>query len=763
MTVRTMCATAALALLCASAVGLQWQGLPPAPRQLATIVIDQPNRRAVMFGGGSVTEGHSDVWTLSLDSKRGYSWESLATSGPTPGARVGHTAIYDPIHNWMVVFGGRSGMSSLSDVWALDLSSATWQQLTPTGTPPSGKVYLTAIYSPVRRSMVIFGGADIDRGYNDVHELLLDSMKWRTLSPLGTPPEARWSYNAFYGSGDQWSPRLIIFGGLTQSGQFVNEVWSLDLTPGFETWTKLNPGGSVPSGRSNCATCFDSVGHRAYFFGGFYYNGSFVFYKDLYRLDMNSLTWTKLQPSGMIPSERRCAGGAFDPWNRNFITFGGQTNDGFTNEWPYIHIGDDADDLKWQGIPPASRSLATIVVDNQARRAVMFGGGTHDNYHNDVWTLSLDSKRGYAWESLATSGSAPIGRAGHCAIYDPIHNRMVVFGGRNFMTALTDVWALDLGTAKWQQLTPSGTHPTGSVFTTAIYSPVRRSMVVFGGQDLYTGYNDVYELLLDSMKWHKLSPSGPPPEARWSYNAFYGSGSQWCNRLVIFGGLTQSGHFVNDLWTLDLTPGFEAWTKLKPGGAVLEGRSSCATCYDSVTHRAYFFGGFYYNGSFVFYNDLHVLDMNSLTWTKLQPTGRIPSERRCSGGAFDPWNRNFITFGGETNDGFTNEWPYIYLGEYSDRQITDSGQTPSFQVSSFNPRQVNIRFLASGARNVNVKIMDLSGRVVQNLMTGTVASGNNVVTWDGTDAHGNTVKSGIYFCRLEIDDARLAKKFVLVR
>jgi hypothetical protein len=418
--------------------------------------------------------------------------------------------------------------------------------------------------------------------------------------------------------------------------------------------------------------------------------------------------------------------------------------------------------LQWQGLPPASRSLATIVVDKLARRAVMFGGGSYNNSYNDVWTLSLDTKRGYAWESLATSGSNPIARSGHTAIYDPIHNRMVVFGGRNGMTALTDVWALDLGTATWHQLVTYGTPPRGRVYISAVYDRARRSMVVFGGNDLYTGYNDVNELLLDSMKWRAIAPSGAPPEARWSYNAFYGSGDAWAERLVIFGGQTKSGQFVNDVWTLTLVPGFEAWTKLNPGGSIPEGRSNCATCFDTVARRAYFFGGFNYTRG-VYYSDIYILDMLSLSWTKLNPAGRIPSERRCPAGAFDPWNRNFITFGGQTNDGFTNEWPYIYVGEASDWHDTGPNESPLLQVSSFNPRQVSIRFLASVAGYVSVKVVDQYGRVVRNLLSGTVSSGSHDLAWDGKDARGTAVSSGIYFCRVETGDMQLSKKFVLTR
>lgn len=118
-----------------------------------------------------------------------------------------------------------------------------------------------------------------------------------------------------------------------------------------------------------------------------------------------------------------------------------------------------ASGLDWSYIPsPAPRCWATLVLDTLGHRAVMFGGGTYDYFYNDVWEIVA----GYRWQQVVTSGEAPRGRSGHSAVYDPIHNWMIVYGGRNGMSALTDVYALDLGTAAWQQLTPSGNHPLGA-------------------------------------------------------------------------------------------------------------------------------------------------------------------------------------------------------------------------------------------------------------------------------------------------------------
>jgi hypothetical protein len=117
---------------------------------------------------------------------------------------------------------------------------------------------------------------------------------------------------------------------------------------------------------------------------------------------------------------------------------------------------------------------------------VVFGGGGASVY-NDVWALSLAGSP--AWSALAPAGSPPSGRYEHTAIYDPVRDRMVVFGGYE----LNDVWALSLaGSPAWSPLVPSGGRPSGRYGHTAIYDPVRDRMVVFGGlgnsslQDVWT-------------------------------------------------------------------------------------------------------------------------------------------------------------------------------------------------------------------------------------------------------------------------------------
>ena len=108
--------------------------------------------------GRSAVGSSYDVWALSLAGSP--AWTQLAAEGTPPGGRYFHTAIYDPVRDRMVVFGGYDGLP-LNDVWTLSLAgSPGWMHLTPAGTPPTARWANTAIYDPVRDRKEEIGGTD---------------------------------------------------------------------------------------------------------------------------------------------------------------------------------------------------------------------------------------------------------------------------------------------------------------------------------------------------------------------------------------------------------------------------------------------------------------------------------------------------------------------------------------------------------------------------------------------------------------------------
>jgi len=419
--------------------------------------------------------------------------------------------------------------------------------------------------------------------------------------------------------------------------------------------------------------------------------------------------------------------------------------------------------IEWQGMAPPARGFATLTVDTTNHRAVVFGGTSGYDLWNDVWVMPLDTMTGYRWEPLTTSGTPPSGRFGHTAIYDPGYERMVVFGGTTTNGETNELWQLDLSTAAWQQLAPSGTPPTPREFISAVYCPERHSMLVFDGKYEGSGIDELWELELDSLAWHQLDVSGTRPPALWSYGSALDPDS---NKLLIFAG--QAGdNLVNDVWELDITVGNEHWTHLNPGGTLPDPLSNCAFCYVPRQRCLFAFAGFTYPGEIVLLNDLYELDLNALSWTHISPAGPIPVERRGPAGEFDPWNGNFITFGGQTYDGFLNDAPYIRVSELLGidewHQTSTARSSPWILVPAVSAGPVHIRYFLTTAGASCVRIMDNSGRVVRTLHSGTSPAGVGQLTWDGKDSQGRTVATGAYFCYLETEQTGISRKFVFTR
>ena len=74
-----------------------------------------------------------------------------------------------------------------------------------------------------------------------------------------------------------------------------------------------------------------------------------------------------------------------------------------------------------------------------------------------------------------------------------------------------------------------------------------------------------------------------------------------------------------------------------------------------------------------------------------------------------------------------------------------------------------IAFVLPVTSEVNLSIYDARGSLVKALMTGRMEAGAKTNTWDGRDARGNPVSSGVYFYRLTASDRTLTKKMVLLR
>jgi hypothetical protein len=80
----------------------------------------------------------------------------------------------------------------------------------------------------------------------------------------------------------------------------------------------------------------------------------------------------------------------------------------------------------------------------------------------------------------------------------------------------------------------------------------------------------------------------------------------------------------------------------------------------------------------------------------------------------------------------------------------------------FNPA-TTIVFDLPQAGHATLRVYDLAGRLVTTLADRALAAGRHTLRWDGHDAHGTPVASGVYLYRLEAADFTATKRMVLAK
>ncbi|MFC1500649.1 FlgD immunoglobulin-like domain containing protein, partial [Candidatus Zixiibacteriota bacterium] len=83
----------------------------------------------------------------------------------------------------------------------------------------------------------------------------------------------------------------------------------------------------------------------------------------------------------------------------------------------------------------------------------------------------------------------------------------------------------------------------------------------------------------------------------------------------------------------------------------------------------------------------------------------------------------------------------------------------------FNPRTV-ISYLLPGSsagQHVRLTVLNVRGQVVQTLVDDVAGAGMHTITWEGVDASGRQVATGIYLYRLEVGRTVITRKMLLLR
>jgi RHS repeat-associated protein len=338
------------------------------------------------------------------------------------------------------------------------------------------------------------------------------------------------------------------------------------LDPTGQEWLRQCPAMAGPSARFGSASAYDDTSDRLMVFGGQAAGGDVA---EVWVLENATglggpPRWTHLTPSGG-PSARQRAAAAYDPSSNRLIVVGGCENGCTTaraDAWVLTNANGSGGAPLWIALPdaPGSRFGHAGAYDPAQRRLMVFGGSSGSSLHADLWILSDATGMGTpAWATLGVA-PGPSAREGASAAYDPLSNRLLVFGGREATGSVSgETWELSnangVGAASaWSLMATSGAPPAPRWGHASFYDAAVRRLVVFGGTGagIETGTNipanDVAVLASDG-SWVHLEPATPPAPARFLCASAYSPGRA---RLVVVGGRNNrvTPSVLDDLWTL---------------------------------------------------------------------------------------------------------------------------------------------------------------------------------------------------------------------
>jgi hypothetical protein len=219
-------------------------GTAPSVRSGMSGVYDPARDVLMMFGGWAYSSSgyrpFNETWLITgVTSKP--AWQRLDVSGTPPPARALHTSVYDDRANTLIIFGGNasepdSTQGKLKDAWVLSNANGNsgapaWKEVVAAGGPAARDGH-SAVYDPASQRMVVFGGAIASRNlWNDLWVLSLKGAPAWSQYPTGPPrPVERAGHAAAYSG---VTNVLTLFGGIDKHGYLLNDTWSLQAANGM--------------------------------------------------------------------------------------------------------------------------------------------------------------------------------------------------------------------------------------------------------------------------------------------------------------------------------------------------------------------------------------------------------------------------------------------------------------------------------------------------------------------------------------------------
>jgi hypothetical protein len=409
---------------------------------------------------------------------------------------------------------------------------------------------------------------------------------------------------------------------------------------------------------------------------------------------------------------------------------------------------------------PSPRVGATLLYDSVRHRALLFGGTTSTSSINETWALDLANPNG--WELVAVQWP-PLGRAHPNAVYDPVADRIWIWGGQNHTGAVyTEGAYLQFANAAGDSGTwfpfsgardpVSGERPTGRYGSGCAYDPIGHRMVFYGG-----GYGNAnlatvgtWALsLTPPATWHLLPTTSPhlyggkfsnllldPIRNRWLLDYTLESTDYWQWPVWPDPRIFEAPHDLQSGWAeLDDPPSPPAdWVRLSAfhplqDRIVAIGRRDVGLFYWAPIPNPYAYR------------------VGVDTWQSLAPLNGPGPQYGGDDMIYDPIADRMVIYRDASPT--IETWFLTWTGVSGVAESPPVART--FRAGPAHPmpfqREVAIPLEADRALDVSVLVLDGQGRRVRDLGVRRVEPGSGELRWDGRTAIGHAAP-GVYFVRL---------------
>jgi N-acetylneuraminic acid mutarotase len=289
---------------------------------------------------------------------------------------------------------------------------------------------------------------------------------------------------------------------------------------------------------------------------------------------------------------------------------------------------------------PSPRFGHRMVYDPVNERILLFGGVLWEDrytFYDDLWSYDYSTDTWTEFEDV----SGPMGRFNFMMIYLSVHHQLFLFGGFSAADRISDTWIYDITDNRWTQLRTDNS-PSPRSDGALVYDPVNDVVILHDGYCANDSHRqDTWVFDFESIEWTLMDPE-ESPLPQYGHHMIYDTENRM---LVMYGGHwsiqgTRTHGYSDGVWAYDYPT--DTWTKIDEASTP-PARYWHNLAYDEDSGKMVVFGGSMVGDSTG--DDTWLFDASTNSWEEIE-SDETPPKRMNSAMAYDQAHGMIIMFGG---------------------------------------------------------------------------------------------------------------------